>query len=73
MDKEPILLVFLDLRELYGNLDCVRLLNILERYGVDPKMQDMLEDFWERQEVVIQKIGTMAPSLGKLTELHRGV
>ena len=46
VEQDPILLVFLELRKAYENLDRGRLLKTLEGYGVGPKMQGILAVFW---------------------------
>ena len=45
MDQDLLLLVFLDLRKSYDNLDRGCLLKTLEVYGVGPKMWDIVEEF----------------------------
>ena len=51
-NKDPLFLVFLDIRKAYDALDLGRLLHILEGYGAGSKMQGILAEFWENQEVV---------------------
>ena len=41
--QDPILLIFLDLRKMYDNLDRVRILKTSEGYGVGPKMWGILK------------------------------
>ena len=55
IDQEPLFLVFLDLRKAYDTLDCVRILQTLDRYGVGPKIRGLLEELWEKQEVVTRQ------------------
>ena len=57
MDQDPLLLVFLDLRKEYDNLDQVRLLKTLEGYGTGPKIRVMLAEFWEWQELINKQNG----------------
>ena len=45
MDHDPLLLVFLDLRKAYYNLDCVQLLKTLEGYVAGPKMRVIMAEF----------------------------
>ena len=52
-----LLLVFLDLRKDYDNLDHVRPLKTLEGYGTGSKMRVILAELWARQEVVTRKNG----------------
>ena len=59
IDQVPIFLVFIYLRKEYGTLDQGHLLEILEGYCIGPHMCGILADFWECQEVVTQKIGTL--------------
>ena len=72
MDQDSLLLVFLDLRKEYDNLDCGQLLKTLEGYGSRPKMRGIMAEFWAHQEVFTQKMAHMAPSSGQPAETHRG-
>ena len=51
-NQDPLLLVFLDLCKDYNMLDRGRLLQTLKGYRAGPKMQGILADFWENQEMV---------------------
>ena len=55
IDQEPVLLVFLDLLKAYNTLESARTIQTLEGYGAGPKMQGLLVEFWENQEVVTRK------------------
>ena len=44
--------VFLDLKKAYNTLDQGQTLLILEQYGVGPKVQHLLHNFWQGLEVV---------------------
>ena len=46
--EDPILLVFLDLRKVYYNLDRGWTLKTLDVYGSGGGMREILEDFWAR-------------------------
>ena len=52
VDQDPLLLVLLDLRKVYINLDWGRLLQTIEGYGAGPKLQGLLTKFWLRQKVI---------------------
>ena len=39
VDQDPLLLVFLDLRKFYYNIDQGRLIKTLEGYGAGPKIR----------------------------------
>ena len=45
--------VFLDLKKVYDTLDQGWTLLILEQYGVGPKVQHLLHNFWQGLEVVL--------------------
>ena len=51
IDHDPILLMFLDLRKAYDTLYCGRILQTLKGYGKVPRMQGLLAEFWDDQEV----------------------
>ena len=52
IDKDPLFLVFLDLRKAYDTVHWDRLLITLEGYGEGPRMCGILEIFWDYQQVV---------------------
>ena len=52
VDQDPLLLVFLEPRKSYDNLDRGGLLKTLERYRAGPKMRGILAELWVQQEVV---------------------
>ena len=45
IDQDPLLLVFLDFRKPYNNVDWYRLLITLEGYGAGPRLFGILETF----------------------------
>ena len=49
VDQEPQFLILLDLIKAYGNVDCGRLLMMLEGYGTGPHMCRLLSVFWDQQ------------------------
>ena len=61
MDQDLIFLVLLDLQKAYDNLDRCCLLNTWEGYEAGPKMQEIMMEFWVRQEVVTRKNGYHGP------------
>ena len=61
VDQEPLLLVFLDLRELCGNLDSGWILKTLEGYWEEKKNRGIIEELWACQEVVTWKNGYHGP------------
>ena len=72
VDQDPLLLVFLDLRKAYDNLDWGRLLNTLEGYGVGQKLRRLLTGFWSRQEVVTRQNGLYAPQVRATIRMTQG-
>ena len=52
VDQHPLFLALLDLIKSYDNLDRGRPLKTLKGYGSGPKMQGVLAEFGEWQEVV---------------------
>ena len=48
MEHDPLFSVFLYLRKAYNNLDQGILLQTIEGYGVVPKLQGLLVEFWSR-------------------------
>ena len=46
VDQDPLLLLFLELRKSYDNMDCGRLLKTFEGYEARPKMWGILAEFW---------------------------
>ena len=52
MEQDPLLLVLLDLRKAYGNVDKGRRLQTIDGYGVEPKLRGLLAKFWLIQKVV---------------------
>ena len=57
VDQDPLLLLFLQLRKAYTNLEQGKLLQTLKGYGVGPKLRGLLAEFWPRQEVVTHHNG----------------
>ena len=63
VDRYPLFLVFLDIRNSYNNLEWGRLLKTLESYGVGPKLWGLLAEFLSRQEVVTRQNVFRGPQL----------
>ena len=57
IDQDPLLLVFMDLRKVYGTFHQERLLITLEGYGASTCLCGLLETFWECQQVVLRHNG----------------
>jgi len=55
MDQVPLFEVFLDLKKAYDTLDRGRMLQILEAYGVGPRVLALLRTFWDQQKVVARQ------------------
>ena len=72
VDQEPLLFVFLELRKAYDNMDCYQILKTLDGYGVGPKMWGILVDSGRGRMLSLDKMATMTPSSGLLTEPHKG-
>ena len=62
IDQVPLFLMFLYPHKAYESLEQVLLLATLEGYGAGPHMCGILEEFWERQEVIKKKSGYNGPN-----------
>ena len=49
---EPSFQVFIDVRKAYNSLDRGRCMEILRDYGLGPKLQRLLQRYWDGQKVV---------------------
>ena len=45
---EPLFQVFLDVRKSYDSLDRGRCMEILLAYGLGPRLQQLLQPYWDR-------------------------
>ena len=72
VDQDPLLLVLLYPRKVYGNLDRGRILMTLEGYGVRPKTRVMLEDLWSRHELVTQQNRYHSPQFRASRGIKKG-
>ena len=63
VDQGPLLLLLLDLRNTYDNLERGRLTQKLAGYGTGPKLWGLLVEFWSRQEVVTRHNSFHEPQL----------
>ena len=61
--------IFLDLRKYYDALDRDRCLDILEGYGVGPRMLRILRTYWVRLQIASKAGGHYGPIL----QIHSGV
>ena len=61
VNQNPIFLVFIDIQKVSNNLDWGIILQALECYEEEPKLQGLLEEFWSRQEVVTCQNGFHVP------------
>ena len=50
-------MIFLDLHKAYGALDRSRILEILEGYGVGPRVRRLLRTYWEKLTMVARAGG----------------
>ena len=74
IDQEPLLLMFLDLIKAYDTLDQGRLFTTLKGYGDGTHMCGILEEFCERQEVIIRKNRHHGPHFkAKMGTTQRGL
>ena len=55
LDQVPLFEIFLDLKKAYDTLDRGRMLQILEAYGVGPRVLTLLRAFWDQQKVVARQ------------------
>ena len=66
------LLVFLELRKSYNNLDRSRILQTLEEYRVGPEIRGILDDFWLCQEVLTPQKGYHGPQFRDTRVTNQG-
>ena len=69
LNQTPLYGIFIDLKKAYDAMDRGRCLEILEKYGVGPKLLRLLRYFWEHAELVCRAGGCY----GKPFKSHRGV
>ena len=62
IDQDPLFLVSLNPRKVYDTLNWGRLLTTMEVYVAGPHICRILEEFWERQEVIKKKSGYNGPN-----------
>ena len=55
VEQVPVFQVYLDLRKAYDTLDRGRTLEILEGYGVGPKVRRLLVSYWDAQQFVVRQ------------------
>ena len=69
LEQQPLYGIFIDLKKEYDAMDRDRCLEILEAYGVGPKLLRLLRFFWENAQMVCRAGGCY----GKPFQSHRGV
>ena len=52
MDQVPLYGIFIDLRKAYDAMDRGRVMEILQSYGLGPKMIRLIKNFWDNAELV---------------------
>ena len=52
LDQVPLHVIFINLRKAYNAMDRDRCMEILLGYGVGPKMQRLIQFFWDNAELV---------------------
>ena len=57
MREEVLYVIFLDLNKAYDALDRSRILDILEGYGVGPRVRRLLRAYWRKSMMVARAVG----------------
>ena len=57
VEQDPLFAVFIDLRKALDAMDRVRILEILENYGVGPNILRLIKSFWLKAELVCRANG----------------
>ena len=73
IDQDPLFLVLLDLRKVYGTVDRECLLITLEGYELGTRMCGLLETFWYCQQVLSRQNGFQGPAFPVTRSTMQGV
>ena len=69
LEQQPLFGIFVDLKKAHNAMDRGKCLDILEDYGVEPKLLRLLRQFWDNAEMVCRA----GSCYGTLFKAHRGV
>ncbi len=71
-DQCPLYQIYIDLKKAYGVLDREQTLDILEAYGVGPKMLRLQKHFWDTAKLVCRAEGNYGESFNAARGITQG-
>ena len=69
---DPLLQVFLDVREAYGSLYRELFLELLRRYGLGPNLSWLLKNYWKRQRIFPKSGNCLGTAFGSVRGVKQG-